>query len=40
MFDIFVLCFSYALGIDLVRRGIYSIRELWLLLVCAGLWLR
>lgn len=40
MFDIFVLCVSYALGIDLVRRGIYSIRELWLLLVCAGLWLQ
>mgnify|MGYP000968712518 CR=1 FL=1 len=40
MFDVFVLCFSYALGVDQVRRGTYSIRELWLLLICASLWLR
>ena len=40
MFDIFVLCSLYALGLERMYRGKYSVRELWLLLICAGIWLR
>ena len=40
MFDIFVLCSLYALALERIYRGRYGIKELWLLLICAGIWLR
>lgn len=39
MFDIFALCSLYALGIERMCRGKYGVKELWLLLICAGIWL-
>ena len=40
MVDVFILCSSYVLGINLLRSGTYGGRHLWLLLICLGVWLK